>query len=121
MNHQCGSEGVDEDGHCKRCGLVPEPDTECPRGFFAKETRAPRTPLDRARDALFAASRVLQKAHEYRLRTFKSDMAAVQACRDADRELQRAAVRFTAALVASHPAPGPMVAELVLGVVEAIK
>jgi hypothetical protein len=31
---QCGAVGVDDDGHCKRCGLVPEEDTECPPGFF---------------------------------------------------------------------------------------
>lgn len=30
----CGSQGVDEDGHCKRCGLIPGKDAECPPGFL---------------------------------------------------------------------------------------
>lgn len=31
---QCGSQGIDSDGHCKRCGLIPDEDTECPLGFL---------------------------------------------------------------------------------------
>ena len=34
---RCGAVGVDEEGHCLRCGLLaPEEDTEteCPPGFF---------------------------------------------------------------------------------------
>ncbi len=69
--------------------------------------------LDDARRALFTESRALQKAHEYRLRSFKSDMDAVQKCRDADRELQRAAIRFTAALAASIPGKTETIAELI--------
>jgi hypothetical protein len=32
----CGAEGVDEEGHCNRCGLVPD-GSECPPGFFASD------------------------------------------------------------------------------------
>ena len=39
-NRVCGSQGVDHDGHCLRCGLLVEQDVdadrdECPPGFFA--------------------------------------------------------------------------------------
>lgn len=78
--------------------------------------------LDEARRALFAASRELSNAHAYRMRSTKSDMAAVQACRDADRELQRAAVDYTVALIRSMPeGPKEVVADLVSGVKEFIK
>ena len=31
---------VDDDGHCRRCGLLPEGETECPPGFLVSEARA---------------------------------------------------------------------------------
>ena len=34
-NRRCGSQGVDDEGHCKRCGLVPDgASVECPPGFL---------------------------------------------------------------------------------------
>ncbi len=55
--------------------------------------------LDEARKALFVASRELSREHEARMRTFKSDMVAIERCRAADRELQARAIAFTAAFV----------------------
>lgn len=85
MNHQstCGR-GCPGEPHCTRTADIV--------------TGTKRSELDYARITLFARSRELQKAHEYRLRSYKSDMAAVQACCDADRELQRASIEFTATL-----------------------
>jgi hypothetical protein len=78
--------------------------------------------LDEARKALFDASRVLSKAHAHRLRSYKSDMAAVQVCRDADRDLQRAAIEFTAAFIEAQPeGPVETVAALVRGVKDLVK
>lgn len=69
--------------------------------------------LKRARDALFAASRALTDAHRARLAgstckcgghggAHNTHAALLHACRLADRALQRAAIRFSAALVATH-------------------
>lgn len=55
-------------------------------------------PLDEARKTMFAKSRILNQAHELRLRSFKSDQTAIDACRTADRDLQRSAVAFVSAL-----------------------
>lgn len=32
----CGAVGVDLEGHCTRCGLVPEDGTDCPPGFLMR-------------------------------------------------------------------------------------
>lgn len=37
LNRMCGSQGVDADGHCTRCGLVPAEGFECPPGFLMPE------------------------------------------------------------------------------------
>jgi len=34
INKQCGSQGLDGDGHCARCGLIPIMGDQCPPGFF---------------------------------------------------------------------------------------
>jgi hypothetical protein len=34
INPQCGSQGLDDDGHCARCGLVPIVGDRCPPGFL---------------------------------------------------------------------------------------
>jgi hypothetical protein len=34
INPQCGSQGIDRDGHCARCGLTPSTDDRCPPGFL---------------------------------------------------------------------------------------
>jgi len=34
INPQCGSQGLDDDGHCERCGLVPIMGAHCPPGFL---------------------------------------------------------------------------------------
>lgn len=39
FERRCGSQGVDRDGHCSRCGLVPGHDQECPPGFLRKAAR----------------------------------------------------------------------------------
>lgn len=36
-NPQCGSQGVDDDGHCTRCGLRPDGCSHCPPGFLVAE------------------------------------------------------------------------------------
>lgn len=58
-NRVCGSQGVDDDGHCLRCGLPVDQDCteECPPGFFqgaapvpAREEPTPRWTEERIRD-----------------------------------------------------------------------
>lgn len=34
INPQCGSQGLDRDGHCARCGLIPIMGDHCPPGFL---------------------------------------------------------------------------------------
>jgi hypothetical protein len=34
INPQCGSQGLDTDGHCGRCGLIPIMGEHCPPGFL---------------------------------------------------------------------------------------
>lgn len=34
INPQCGSQGLDGDGHCERCGLIPIMGEHCPPGFL---------------------------------------------------------------------------------------
>jgi len=34
INPQCGSQGLDNDGHCARCGLIPITGNHCPPGFL---------------------------------------------------------------------------------------
>ena len=34
INPQCGSQGLDGDGHCARCGLIPIMGDRCPPGFL---------------------------------------------------------------------------------------
>lgn len=34
INPQCGSQGLDDDGHCARCGLIPIMGDHCPPGFL---------------------------------------------------------------------------------------
>jgi hypothetical protein len=34
INPQCGSQGLDADGHCARCGLIPITGDHCPPGFL---------------------------------------------------------------------------------------
>lgn len=34
INPQCGSQGLDLDGHCARCGLIPIMGETCPPGFL---------------------------------------------------------------------------------------
>lgn len=59
LDRQCGSRGVDADGHCTRCGLVPEADTECPPGFLVAE---PGFVISSASDAREALIRLLYEA-----------------------------------------------------------
>ena len=59
IDRQCGSQGVDADGHCTRCGLVPESDTECPPGFLVGE---PGFVISNADDARAAMLRLLYEA-----------------------------------------------------------
>lgn len=49
----CGSQGVDEDGRCLRCGLEPPGDgvTECPPGFF----EPPEGPIEPSKVLMFLA------------------------------------------------------------------
>lgn len=54
--------------------------------------------LDNARRIMFDRARQLMRAHEERFRTNKSNPAAIEACRSADRELQRQACVFVATL-----------------------
>lgn len=37
INPQCGSQGLDDDGHCERCGLIPIMGEHCPPGFLVED------------------------------------------------------------------------------------